>query len=921
MATKRFVLALLYLITLVHAQQALLPVLRLEISNFIPGCAQQCFRSFLAVNYGLNPCGRLPSLQCLCRRRGAAGFTVSEGALQCITAERLVGSCSHFEASDAVVGTALTICDDIEDAVQPTHTVITATVVLPPSGTGAVTLPPLETTTTTTSSFSSTTRTSASVTRSSTSVSTTRKTSTRSLSSSSISSTTSSTTLTTVARPSSTETDSQPATELPSAPPPSGGVTDEANSEDSLTTPQIIGISVGAAAAVIFAIAAIFLARYYRRRKYPDVKTGFFPARDTWGYNVEKGPDNESNSWLGRHTAEGSDQDPVPQLPPIYAKFTTQTRTQTWRPSDVRTAAPTPPSSQRRGTTQTPPSRRVSKLLPAKPILQLAVANKTPSPSPSSQKSQPKRSPAANSLAGGFSPARTPPAKQPTPNLPAGVPTAGKARPPTNLKLQIPGQNNPLPPLPLAQNRRESTMTEFEEDGGILSPSGQIWRPPSAGPLSATTYYVADKNGNWILGGPRSASHVAELDGSPKLSATSPRPLPPQPLPGKPSTSMPQPATRPAQQRSLAPSADTRPAREPERARPRDYPNDNNVPRPLFSSNQNLRRQSTRRSSKSFSRPRAASNDSGVTTICTSPEDDSIRELPMPQPASTPLPRPQAPQLVFLSPVVESPKPGSSGVANPPRFNPAPIPAPSDPARHRSVAAGRNIHILPPNKRNLLYSPPGQPSPTLGSMQPAQGANKQQPTPGPPRAGARPAVRNPGLVRSGSPTMRVVRASPEADDRSQLPSVRPSRPQQPAAPSQRAPHPLSNVANMTPRHSSQQHPNPFPRPLRTSMPPPQFPMPGGSETSRPSFASAELTSPYSERTTSTGSSLLAKRVGSDRAANMAMPGAFPPAAAFHWRGDDFPAAPGMPSDLPATPTWVPRLTPTRRGDDLFLNVQ
>jgi len=35
------------------------------------------------------------------------------------------------------------------------------------------------------------------------------------------------------------------------------------------------------------------------------------------------------------------------------------------------------------------------------------------------------------------------------------------------------------------------------------------------------------------------------------------------------------------------------------------------------------------------------------------------------------------------------------------------------------------------------------------------------------------------------------------------------------------------------------------------------------------------------------------------------------------RGPQFP---GDGGDLPATPTWVPRLTPSRRGDDLYLNV-
>lgn len=647
------------------------------------------------------------------------------------------------------------------------------------------------------------------------------------------------------------------------------------------------------------------MARYYRRKKYPGVKTGFFPTRDTWGYNVEKGPDNESSSWLGRHTTSGPSPDPLPPLPPAYLN-------KTWRPSDASPATASP-SSQRRNATQASPSRRMSKLLPAKPILQLAVPMKTPSPS--SSQSQPRSSPGRLSP-GRYSPAKPLPPKPTAAKQSTRAAAVGKARAPTQLKLQIPGQNNPLPPLPLVQHRRDSTMTEFEEDGGTsMSPNGQIWRPPSAGPLSATTYYVADKNGNWVLGGPKSASHVAELDGSPaepKSSGTTGRPLPAQPQPVKPRAGVPPSEPKPTQKRSLGPPAEIKSAAELAGRPPNEYQAGGNVPRPLFSSNQNLRRQSTHRStSRSFGRPRAASSDSGVTTICTSPDDNNIRELPTPIPMSTPLALPLPPQPTYLSPVVESPR---SKSGNSPKINP------DEPARHRNVAAGRNLNILPPNKRNLLYSPPGQPSPTLGIMQPGQNTNK----PMNPR-GQRPPMQNPGLVRTGSPTMRVVRASPEVDDRTMLPSVRPSRLQQPAMgpkpPSVRAPHPLSNVSNVPPRRTSQQFPLP---PLQTSnMPPPSVP---AAEQSRPRLSSTDLHSPSSERTASTGSSLLAKRVGSDRAANMAIPTSHPSSAAYRWRRDDFPPpgvpmTPRLPGDLPATPTWVPRLTPTRRGDDLFLNVQ
>lgn len=50
---------------------------------------------------------------------------------------------------------------------------------------------------------------------------------------------------------------------------------------------------------------------------------------------------------------------------------------------------------------------------------------------------------------------------------------------------------------------RDSVVTEFAEDGETSAGLGsaQIWRPPNTDPQSASTYYVADKWGNWVLGG------------------------------------------------------------------------------------------------------------------------------------------------------------------------------------------------------------------------------------------------------------------------------------------------------------------------------------------------------------------------------------------------------------------------------------
>lgn len=70
-----------------------------EFSSFIPSCAAECFASFLNVNYVLDTCTGRHLLDCLCPRIGALGFTLGEGAMQCISAERSIGLCSTVEAS------------------------------------------------------------------------------------------------------------------------------------------------------------------------------------------------------------------------------------------------------------------------------------------------------------------------------------------------------------------------------------------------------------------------------------------------------------------------------------------------------------------------------------------------------------------------------------------------------------------------------------------------------------------------------------------------------------------------------------------------------------------------------------------------------------------------------------------------------
>ena len=92
-----------------------------------------------------------------------------------------------------------------------------------------------------------------------------------------------------------------------------------------------------------------------------------------------------------------------------------------------------------------------------------------------------------------------------SPSLPRGPPRSQTPKsemnlPRPTLTLAIPTEQSKTVRRPPAA-RRDSTVTEFAEDGEGENASGKvpIWRPPPTDPQSATTYYFADKGGNWVL--------------------------------------------------------------------------------------------------------------------------------------------------------------------------------------------------------------------------------------------------------------------------------------------------------------------------------------------------------------------------------------------------------------------------------------
>ncbi|KAF4975361.1 hypothetical protein FZEAL_7845 [Fusarium zealandicum] len=942
------------------------------VSSLIPGCAEECLLSFLSVNYASTGCAGKLTLDCMCSRIGATGFTLGEGAFQCISAERSIGYCSDVDASDDVINNAYAMCNGRPHAINPSHRTITATLVLAPSG-GVITFPPLKTTALQRTASSSTrtlpttlvidtssppelpisaTASSRRTARRSTSLSPTEEpsstdSSTLSISTANTFSTTKRTRLSSTLETSAstTETTAGASTEAADG----AGKDDDEEDSDGLSTEQVAGISVGVLAAAGVAAGAIVLARYYRRKNYPKVKTGFLPMRDTWGYKPEQSGRGGHGSWMIHQMRPELDPTAAPPPPPpAYNR-------RSYKPNTIGLAMSPPPSS--RGTAHPSPLRRISRLLPAKPTLPIVSSrfNKEESP----PLLQPEWDDTEHHNAGPSSQSREDVSQLPPTILavpaPAASPPRSKPMPPAPPKLHILPPNTVAPP---ASNNRESNVTEFEEDRTSLSPSTQVWRPPPTTPISATTFYVADQYGNWVLGNSKRASLIARgSQGSQASQEAAPKPPP------KDNSSALGAGHNRAQ--SLAPPAEIIPAGFQPNERPAGPRSQH--PSPFFSSQSHPRRNvSTRRSlTRPQARPREdSSSSSSATIITTSSEASSIPSMTQEQQVS-------------LSPVFESPRSVRDRA-------PQPRIPPRDPRRMSQMSTrsdSTHVRSAPPT-RQIVYSPPGQPSPTLGTMQDTSGSSCES-------------IPNAGHEGTGSQTMRIVEPSPEPEEPGRTPAVDQSqirtspfyfdppypqplntrapsqhhrsvsgpqtyRPYQ-RPPSQRPPsHHLSPqqqqaawqpVQRIPPSYQSfqQQLPvqrqppqqpqayQPFqPRPGHYPYPrnpgyqpfqqqhqhqPPQqheqhsqiHPSRAPYQNYRPSPA---MNPPYSAHPGPRDSSLLAKRLGSDRAADMSI--GTEPARASKWNRDSRQLT---PQGLPDSPHWKPTLTPSRRGDDLFLNVQ
>jgi hypothetical protein len=854
------------------------------------------------------------------------------------------------------------MCSRQTGAVRATHTALEGTFVVTGTAGGVVLAPPLPT------EITSPTR---------------RSTSSTPLPTTLIVAPTSST-LSTRTRATSTSTERETTTSssrFTSTPEPSGNDPAAGASggpEEGFGTRQVIGLSVGIAGAVGLLLAAFLLARCRRRKRLDNTSPAIEPPtekRASRGY------------WAGRDQRDIVHiSPPLPGLSPAFPR-PAESRNTIW-PNTIGMALSRPQSGSH-SAISSPHYRRASKLLPPKPYasrpyLTLNIPDPRLSVSPPgvSQPATPTRA----------------------------APPQIKVQTKTNGPLI--GQLSKRPP-PLADGR-ESAMTEFEEDGitsaSVASRSAsQVWRPPPSDPRSATTYYVADRSGNWVLGRPEMEnrrSNIAELDASTPVKAT---------LPSVNAARLSQAGIGHGKGSPIAPPAAQGPERPPAvnllpavnilaaagkamSAAPSVYSEDrtrkavpaataHNVPAMSFShpepprrrSNSLTGRKSHNRSesqdgllARQDSKKSHGSNNS-VSTICSynGGDEEGGRIL---DPMS-------------LSPVVESPEAIGQGLG---------------------LSNNGRLMFRPPPVRLGLHSPPGQPSPTLGMLQasgnmpraPAQMASEGAPLRYAP-TGRQPQIAvprrpDPAQFTTGSPAMPTMRIVPQPHDNA-IPSAYPSplRPQRPPLQrdggqhqqqQQQYPHPRQPartypapeqqrppaaaygqympyrpqavgihqalwgqgpVPGQDGRQGQQEHGwRPQPQPRRTegevNMLQQQLRRPdlqqatGGpypqhiaqqqqqqqQQYARPSMAPSAYSNGSGSGSgswSSSSSSLAAKRLGNERAATLAVQTTG--GGSRHGTDPRWKPAQGEVLLLPQTPGWQPRLTPTRRGDDLFLNVQ
>ncbi|KAG9232480.1 hypothetical protein BJ875DRAFT_497429 [Amylocarpus encephaloides] len=466
-------------ITLVNGAVTLSP----ELMKAIPRCAQSCVSSFIDSNFVPNPCGSTPSLDCLCSHDSLSEYTIGEAAVQCIIGSAQIGVCSPADSTDQISFAANVMCSDKTSALPNTHTVLLATLQFGPTSVGIKppsTIPATPTSTSTSSSSSSTSSTFTTLTRSASS----------SISSSPIPTTMNATPVAPVLSTSTQPGRRESSTATPVAPAP---VSEDAT---NLTKAQIAGIAAAAIGGCALTLGLILIfgcIRRRRQRRYRDSDQLPFqmPPKDYPQLRNESQYGNFQQPIIG---PGGSSNGVARKIaPPVPARLDTGAPSMFSRrsiqPDQVIGIAISP----ERGTPISTGGRGESKLLPPKPALKLQMPPKS---AESFAQSAPKPMTFnRQSVATQFEEEEEDHANW---NNAGWRPQVQNARP----SLQGAGLSYPKPTIQQPSSlSRQSTATQFEdvEENGIrrsqiATARGTSYNQPQMPRQSTATQFEEDEN-------------------------------------------------------------------------------------------------------------------------------------------------------------------------------------------------------------------------------------------------------------------------------------------------------------------------------------------------------------------------------------------------------------------------------------------
>ncbi|KAK2625886.1 hypothetical protein QTJ16_005198 [Diplocarpon rosae] len=323
-----------------------------ELTNVIPTCARKCFISFLISNFPSGTCSTKPTLDFLCSRNSTSGYTVGEGAVQCIISEINIGFCKGDSARDFVVQRAYGMCSGEPSALPNTHATITATLVIQTSMPSIVLVAPAPTKFSSLSSRRSSIVMSAGITK------TTRVTP--------------SSTYPAASSSQSPSSSVHPST-LSSLP-----VASEISSpEPILTKNQIIGITVASVcgAGVAVGLLVVFICRR-RRRKKRVRESDLIPFQLEPNYLVMDTNKHKYKSFKGpsERIPGGTRNGVAAKIPPrIPLRLDTSSPNMFSRSENIRHNTVGLAISPEQEISPVKQQRRSSKLLPEKPALTLQV--------------------------------------------------------------------------------------------------------------------------------------------------------------------------------------------------------------------------------------------------------------------------------------------------------------------------------------------------------------------------------------------------------------------------------------------------------------------------------------------------------------------------------------------------------------------